>query len=100
MGVAYLTSRILRRIQEGSFKVKVGSRTCLPTPLPSPASASLAVMWGLSGGVSPMYWKVAQYFLLGTPRHPLSSVTLSLPGRHRQVEVKTIYGRWLRMMMP
>lgn len=65
MGAASLISRILERIHEGSFEVNESPRTCLPTPLPS--SASLAVMWGLSGGVSPTHWKVAQYFLPGTP---------------------------------
>lgn len=60
-----------------------------PTALPSLSLPGCHV--GTLRGVSPRYWKVAQYFLLGTPQHSLSSVTLSLPGRHRQVEVKTIW---------
>lgn len=53
---------------------------------------------GLSGGASLRNQQAAQYFLLGTPLHPLSSVTLSLPTKRSQAEVKVIHvsdsSRW------
>lgn len=76
--MASFTMRILRSIHEVSFGTNVGSRTCLPALLPSPTSASLAVMWGLSGGTSLRYQQVVLYFLPSAPQYPLSSVTLSL----------------------
>lgn len=96
MGAAFLTSRVLKRIHEGSFKVNVVPEpTCLPHHRPQPQLAWCYVE--LSGGTSPRYGQVAQYFLWALPDmpslcHPVTAWQAQM-GRNKAIHVDEV-SRW------